>query len=297
MEAKTVFFTIIVPFGLFTIMVGLGLTLSIKDLLRVVVMPKAVILGLTGQLILLPLLAFALVEIFSPSPVIAIGLIILAACPGGITSNAYVFASRGDVALSVTMTSISSMLTAFTMPLLTYLALMRYAEGGIMAHLPVFDVMKTLALLTVLPVILGMVTRGTWPGFAQKMVEPVRKLAIAVLIMIIIGNTVASLDTLKAHFIEAGLLTLTLNILAMAMGYGLARLFNLPFIQVISLTYEVGVQNISLALTLAITILAFPDYSVTSLVYALFMKVTALSFLALSRKLLKRDSVVVANEN
>ena len=297
MEARQIFFTIVVPFGLFSIMAGLGLTLSIKDLLRVVVMPKAVAIGLTGQLILLPLLAFGLAELFQPSPVIAIGLIILAACPGGITSNAYVFASRGDVALSVTMTSISSLLTAFTMPLLTYLALARYAEAGTMVHLPILNVMRTLALLTVFPVVLGMITRTIWPGFAQKMVEPVRKLAIGVLIMIIIGNTVASLDTLKIHFVEAGLVSLTLNVLAMGMGYGLARLFRLPATQVISLTYEVGVQNISLALTLAITILAFPDYSVTSLVYALFMKITALSFLAISKKILREAPVTVSSQN
>ena len=196
MELRNLFFTIIVPSGLFTIMAGLGLTLSVRDLLRVVVMPKAVLLGLAGQLILLPLLAFALAEIFQPAPVIAIGLIILAACPGGITSNAYVFAARGDVALSVTMTSISSLLTAFTMPLLTYLALLRYSEAGVMVYLPFMDIMRTLALLTVFPVVLGMVTRALWPGFAKKMVEPVRKLAIAVLVMIIIGNTVVSLDTL-----------------------------------------------------------------------------------------------------
>lgn len=292
MEAKEIFFIIVVPFGLFTIMAGMGLTLSIKDLLRVVVMPKAVILGLTGQLILLPLLAFGLAELFHPSPVIAIGLIILAGCPGGITSNAYTFAARGDVALSVTMTSISSMVSAFTMPLLTYLALVRYSEAGVMVHLPILDVMRTLALLTIFPVVLGMVTRAIWPGFARKMVEPVRKLAIAVLVMIIIGNTVASLDTLKAHLLEAGAVSLLLNLLAMAMGYGLARLFHLSAPQVISLTYEVGVQNIALALTLAITILSFPDYSVTSLVYALFMKITALAFLAVSKKILKGQSAV-----
>ena len=182
------------------------------------------------------------------------------------------------------------------MPILTYLALLRYSpQAGVLVQLPILDVMRTLALLTVFPVLLGMMTRALFPGFAQKMVEPVRKLAIAVLVLIIIGNTVASLDTLKAHFLEAGIISLLLNVLAMAMGYALARLFRLAATQVISLTYEIGVQNISLALTLAITILAFPDYSVTSLVYALFMKITALTFLALSRKILKQELVAGAS--
>ena len=294
MEAREIYFTIVVPFGLFTIMAGMGLTLSIKDLLRVVVMPKAVILGLTGQLILLPLLAFGLAELFHPSPVIAVGLIILAACPGGITSNAYSFAARADVALSVTLTSITSLVTAVTMPLLTYLALVRYSHAGVMVHLSIPDIMLTLALLTVFPVVLGMITRALRPAFAKKMVEPVRKLAIAVLILIIIGNTVASLDTLKTHLLEAGAVSLALNILSMAMGYSLGRLFRLPAPQVVALTFEVGVQNIALALTLAITILNFPDYSVTSLVYALFMKLTALALLAVSKKILNGKSAPLA---
>ena len=113
--------------------------------------------------------------------------------------------------------------------------------------------------------------------------------------MVIVGNTIASFETLKLHILEAGLVSLSLNLLSMGLGYGLARLYNLPPTQVISLTYEVGVQNISLALTLAIAILAFPDYSVTALVYGLFMKITALSFLAYSRKILRETPAPAGN--
>lgn len=290
MPVLQIFYTIVVPFGLFLIMAGLGLTLSIKDIVRVIVIPRAVLIGLTGQLLLLPLLAFALVEIFSPPPVIAIGLILLSACPGGITSNGYVFASRGDVALSVTMTTISSMVIVVSMPLLTYLALTLYSGDGVIVELPVIDVMQKLALLTLLPIALGMITRHLRPVFADKMVEPVRKMAIAILIMVIVGNTIASFDTIVENFLAAGLVSLLLNLISMSTGYGIARFFRLPPQQVISITYEVGVQNISLVLTLAMAILAVPDYAVTALVYGLFMKITALSFMVFCSRILNEDS-------
>lgn len=285
MEIADIFQTMIVPFGLFLIMMGLGLTLSIEDILRVLIMPKAVLIGLSGQLILLPIIAFAIAFVLSPPPVIAIGLIILSACPGGITSNAYVFASRGDIALSVTLTSIASMFTVVTMPLLTWMAFNTFSEAGQMVDIPITNMMRSLAQLTVLPIILGMLTRKFLPEFAQLMVEPVRKIAIAILIMVIVGNTWFSIDTLKQYFMQAAVAALALNLICMSMGYGISRLMKLNVDQTIAITYEIGVQNLSLALTLAIAILAIPDYAAVTLVYGLFMKITALSFMVFARKL------------
>lgn len=292
MSFSQFFFSYVVPLGLFMIMAGLGFTLSVRDIVRVITMPKAVFIGLTGQLLLLPLLAFGLVELFAPPPVIAIGLILLAACPGGITSNAYVFASRGDVALSVTMTSISSIITVFTMPLLTWSAFQLYSgSGGIEVDLPVLDIMGKLALLTLLPISLGMITRALWPDFADRMVEPVRKIALFLLIAIIVANTVVSFDTLVDNMLQAGLVAMLLNVIAMSMGYGLARLGKLSRHQTVAITYEVGVQNLSLVFTLAIAILGMPDYAVTALIYGLFMKTTALCFLVMSKRILAGEPV------
>ena len=285
METAFIFQTMIVPFGLFMIMMGLGLTLSIDDILRVIIMPKAVLIGLTGQLIMLPLIAFGLAFLLDPAPVIAIGLILLAACPGGITSNAYVFASRGDIALSVTLTSIASLFTVVTMPLLAWLALTTFAEGSDIINVPIGNMMKNLAQLTILPIVLGMSTRKFFPAFAEKMVEPVRKMAIAILIMVIIGNTWFSIDTLKEYIVEAGIAALALNITCMSVGYGVSRLMKLNIDQTISITYEVGLQNLSLALVLANTIIGVPDYAAVTLIYGFFMKFTALSFMAYAKKL------------
>jgi BASS family bile acid:Na+ symporter len=290
MSFSAIFFTVVVPLCLFMIMAGLGLSLTVRDIARVIAMPKAVFLGLTGQMILLPLLAFGLVELFSPPPVIAVGLILLAACPGGITSNAYVFASRADVALSVTMTTISSMLIVVTMPLLTWLALRAYAGTAVMVDLPIPALMGKLALLTLLPIALGMSVRARWPAFAARVLEPTRWTAIGLLLVVIVGNTIVSFHTLVDNMLEAGLVSFLLNVTGMGMGYGLARLGRLSPSQTVAITYEVGVQNISLVFTLAIAILGMPDYSVTALVYGLFMKATALGFLAVSRKILASDT-------
>jgi len=285
MDPAVLFQTIIIPFGLFLVMMGLGLTLSVDDILRVIIMPKAVLTGLVGQLVLLPLVAFGLAFLLNPAPVIAIGLILLAACPGGITSNAYVFASRGDIALSVTLTTVASLFTVVTMPLLAWLALSTFAGESEMLEVPVGNMMRSLAQMTVLPIAIGMSIRKFKPVFAEKMVEPVRKMAIAILIMVIITNTYFSIDTLKQYFLQAGMVALILNVTCMTMGYGLTRLAKLNVDQTISITYEVGLQNLSLALVLANTLLGVPDYAAVTLIYGFFMKFTALSFMAYARKL------------
>jgi BASS family bile acid:Na+ symporter len=287
------FQTIIIPFGLFLVMMGLGLTLSVDDILRVVIMPKAVLVGLAGQLMLLPVVAFALAFIMNPAPVIAIGLVLLAACPGGITSNAYVFASRGDIALSVTLTTVASLFTVVTMPLLAWLALTTFAESSDLVSVPVAGMMKSLAQLTLLPIAIGMIIRKFKAVFAEKMVEPVRKMAIAILIMVIITNSYFSLDTLKQYYVQAGLAALVLNITCMVLGYGLARLTRLNADQTISITYEVGIQNLSLALVLANTLLNVPDYAAVTLIYGFCMKITALSFMAYARKLKGMEKTAV----
>lgn len=292
MDLGVFFQTVIVPFGLFMIMVGMGLTLSVQDLLRVFIMPKAVLLGLSGQLLLLPLIAFAIAFLVQPAPVIAIGLIVLAACPGGITSNAYVFASRGDIALSVTLTSVASIFCVATMPLLTWAALTLFAEEGVLVEVPMSNMMQSLATLTVLPIILGMLVRKWQPQWADRMVEPVRKMAIAILIVVIVGNTVSSLDTLQRYMLQAGMVSLLLNLSCMTLGFLMARGFRLNINQTISITYEVGIQNLSLALVLANTILGVPDYAAVTLVYGFFMKFTALGFMAYARKLKKKAGIV-----
>ncbi len=272
------------PVIMFVLMLGMGLSLTPADFRRVVRFPKAALIGLTGQLGLLPLMAFLLALLLDVPPAIAIGGMLLAACPGGITSNGYVFVSRGDVGLSVTLTAITSIITIVTIPLITWFALQYFLEGGQTPDLPAIQIIQGLILLTALPVCLGMLIRYRWPGPATRGVEAIRKISLALLFIIIIGVTISTWDTVGQNLLSAGALAVSLNVLSMATGYLLAKEFSLPEIQIRTITFEIGVQNLSLAVLIAITILGRPEFSILAVVYAVIMKVTALSLLFVWRR-------------
>lgn len=281
-----ILYTRVIPVLLIMVMAGLGLSLTITDLKRVIVFPRAVTIGLIGQLLLLPLLAFVLAFALAPSPEIAVGAIILAACPGGVTSNAYVFAARADLALSVTLTAIASMITVFTIPLLTYAAMQFFMEAGERPDLPAANIFRTLFMLSIVPIATGMAVRWRWPAFAEGLLERLRRLTVGVLMFLIVAAAISSHEIIQANLLAAGLLVIALNLLSMSMGYGLGRAFSLPLKQSITLTYEVGVQNLSLALLVTLTLIGSQALAITTLLYAVIMPTTALALIAVSHKLL-----------
>ena len=280
MEFLATFYTRFVQIFMFTVMVAMGLSLTIGDLLEVVRKPKAILTGLVAPLVFLPLLAIGYGFLFASPPVIAAGAIILAACPGGITSNAYVFASRADVALSIGLTAVASFVTVFTVPLLTLFALKLHLDQGDIPELPAGDMMWTLTQLTILPVALGMTFRHFRAGMAQSMIEPLRVATLLALVVIVVIGTVTAWDTIVENLWTAGILMGAINVTAMTCGYLLGLGMKLPFPQRASITFEVGVQNLSLALFVAFTFLKAPELAVSTLVYALIMKITAMSFVA-----------------
>ena len=221
--------------------------------------------------------------ILQSPPVIAAGAIILAACPGGITSNAYVFASRADIALSIALTAIASMVTVFSIPFLTLLALNLHLDRSEIPTVPVQQMMATLAMFTIVPVAIGMITRWWRPEFAKRAIEPLRIITLVALIIIVVIGTVTAWDTIVANLWTAGVLMTAINISAMSLGFGLGKLMRLPFAQMASITFEVGVQNLSMALFVCLTFLKSPELAVATLVYALIMKITALSFVWYAR--------------
>ena len=286
MDLVSLLYTVLIPVVLITIMIGLGLSLTPTDLKRVITFPKAAAIGISGQLILLPLLAFALAYFLAPSPEVAVGAVILAACPGGVTSNAYVFAARADVALSVTLTAVVSFITVLTIPLLTYVALLVFFEQGTIPDLPVVNMLRTLAMFTVFPIAGGMIFRFLWPPLAQKLVEAVRRIAVAALIFLIATAALSSYQVVLENIVQAGLLVIALNLLSMGMGFGLAHSFKLSTSQAVTITYEIGVQNISLALLVTLTLLEDPGLGIATLLYAVIMPITALGFISIARKML-----------
>ena len=284
MKFLETFYTQFVPFFLFTVMMAMGLALTLQDLKQVLVKPKAIIAGLSAQLLLLPAITIGLGFLFASPPIIAAGAIILAACPGGVTSNAYVFSARADIALSVGLTAVASMVTVFSIPFLTLFALDLHLNRAEMPALSALQMTWTLAQFTIIPVTLGMLFRAWQPGLAKRAIEPLRIITLIALILIALIGTFNAWDTIVANIWTAGILMATINLIAMSLGYGLGKLLRLPFKQMASITFEVGVQNLSMALFVCLTFLKSPELAVATFVYALFMKITALSFVWYVRK-------------
>jgi bile acid:Na+ symporter, BASS family len=271
-------------------MLGLGLSLTLADFKRVIAFPKAAAVGLTAQLIGLPLTAFALAWIFGPVPTVAVGLIILAICPSGVTSNAYTFASRGDVPLCVTLAAVTSMITVFTIPFLTVLALQTFLGSDEKPILPVLQMLQDLIMLTLFPVVLGMMIRYLKPEMAKKAEEPIRKMVLYLLYLVLGLGVLSSWDVIIAEITSVGPLVITMNLLTMGLGFGLAKLFGLPAPQVVTITYEVGVQNLALAFAIAFNIIQNPALAVAALIYAAIMPATALIFIRFARRLIESEA-------
>ena len=186
------------PWVLRLVMVGLGLSLTIADFKRVVVYPKAVAIGLLAQIFGQPLLGFGLALLFPVPPAIAMGLVILASCPSGVTSNAYTFASRADVPLCVTLSALTSVVTVFTIPLFINVGLRTFDVGGELQALPFSKMLVDLTELALVPLAVGMLARAAFPGLAAKALEPIRRavffLMVCVLVLGAVANYQAILD-------------------------------------------------------------------------------------------------------
>jgi len=281
--------TEVVPWALRLVMVGLGLSLTVGDFKRVVVYPKAVSVGLITQIVGQPVLGYGLALLFDVPPAIAIGLVILAACPSGVTSNAYTFASKADVPLCVTLSALTSLVTVFTIPFFINLGLRTFDIGGEIAPLSPLPTLIQLIKLTVVPLAIGMLIRATAQGFAERALEPIRRSVLYLMICVLVLAAAASYQTILDSFLTAGALVLTMNVLSMGMGYGVARLFGLPTKQVVTLTFEVGVHNLTLALAITYTMLQRPDLAVAALLYSVVMPATALVFVRIAKRLIAAE--------
>jgi BASS family bile acid:Na+ symporter len=274
------------PAVLMFVMFLLGLSLTLADFKRVVTFPKAVSVGLVAQLIGMPAVAFLLAYLLSPTPAIAVGLIILAVCPSGVTANAYSFAARADVALCVTLSALTSIITVFTIPFLTDIALQTYFEVSQRPELPISGMMRQLMTVTMLPILVGMTARHLVPQLASRAIEPMRKLALWLVMGVLTLGALSSWEVIRDNFAIAGFLVVTMNLVTMAMGYYAAKLAKLPPAQQVTITYEVGVQNLALAMVITLSILQRPDLAVAALLYAVVMPLTALGFLSVARRIM-----------
>lgn len=270
-EVVTLVNTVIVPIGLAAIMFSMGLSLSLADFREVVRNAKAVVAGLIGQMALLPPLAILLAIVFQLPPPMAVGLFILAACPAGTTSNAVTYAAKANVALAVVLTTISSLITVFSIPLLLSWALNHYFGAGEAPKLSIVKTMTQIAQMTVVPVVAGMVLRGLSKGFADRASVWLRPASLVVLVAVIAFSVFVSLDLVVENLLRAGPAALALNILAMGAGLAVAALFGLAREDRLTIAIEVGIQNATMATFLSLTILKDLSLAITPTIYGVLM--------------------------
>jgi bile acid:Na+ symporter, BASS family len=263
------------PLALAVIMFGMGLSLTFNDFKRILIYPKAVTLGLINQLILLPLVAFGLIHLFNLQPELAVGLMILAACPGGATSNLITHLSKGDAALSITLTAFSSLITVVTIPFLVNFSIIYFLPNGEEQQLNILGTVISVLLITIIPVFLGMMIFKKAPRLAKKWDVPFRKVSAIFFVIIVIAAVLKEKDQMLEFFAQAGPVALTLNLSTLALGYFSGKMFKLNSRQSITLAIESGIQNGTLGIMIAATLLMNSVMSIPSAIYSLIMFGTA----------------------
>ena len=267
--------SVVIPICLFLIMMGMGLTLVVNDFKRVVKFPKAVSIGLANQLIMLPLIGFALANIMPLRPEYAVGVMLLVLCPGGTTSNLFTFLAKGDVALSVTMTAIASVITVFTIPIVLSFSLVYFMGAGTEFQLPIAKTMISLFVITILPISIGMIIKRYKPKLADSSQVLVSRFGVTFLAMLVVFLSYVQRDIIVDAFVNTGPVSLILNLVTMALGYFSSKLLSLNLAQRTSITMEVGLQNSTLSIFMALTLLSNYDMSMTPAIYTLIMFFTA----------------------
>ena len=275
LEIVTLVNSVVIPLCLFLIMMGMGMTLITNDFKRVLKYPKAVSIGLLNQLILLPIIGFALANIMPLRPEYAVGVMLLVLCPGGTTSNLFTFLAKGDVALSVTMTAIASVITVFSIPIVLSFSLIHFMGAGSEFQLPIIKTMISLFVITILPISIGMLIKRFAPRVADSSQVLVSRFGVTFLTFLVVFLSYVQRDIIVEALMATGPVSLLLNLSTMALGYYSSKWLGLNLAQRTSITMEVGLQNSTLSIFMALTLLSNYDMSMTPAIYTLVMFLTA----------------------
>ncbi len=266
--------TLILALALIFTMWGMGLSLTMNDFTRVLKHPKAVLLGLLNQLIFLPIIGFTLLYFIPSSPEIAVGIVLLSACPGGPTSNLLSLLAKADTALSVTLTAITSIATIFTIPFIVNFGLVHFAGEGEHVQLDILNTIGQMFAIVILPMALGMFIKSKKPQFAFKMDRPIRLISVILLALIILGIVLKEKENIVDYFAQAGILALLLNGCTMILGFLTAKALKLRENQAVTISLESGIQNGTMALAISGTLLGNVAFGIAPAVYSLLMYIT-----------------------
>lgn len=274
----------LLPAALAFIMFALGLSLTVADFAPLAQRPRAVAVGLVSQMLLLPAVAWLVVLVWAPPPEFAVGLIILAACPGGATSNLLTQMARGYTALAVTLTAITSLAGAVTVPLMVNAALMGLADYRHLVTLPILPMVLKLSLMATLPLILGMLLRGWQPRLVLRFEPLARRVSGILFLLIVIAAFASQWRYLVGHATDVLPPALALNVVAMLLAELLGRATSLTARERVAVVIETGMQNGALGIFIALNLLGSQQMMIPSIVYALGMNITVLTLIAMLRR-------------
>ena len=275
---------VFLPLALAFIMFALGLGLTGNDFLRVIRQPRDFFVGTFSQIILLPIIAFILVKLWPISPELAIGVMIIAAAPGGVTSNILTSFARGDVALSISLTAIISLLSVITVPFIILTSIMLIDNSALDLNISLTNMAISMFLIVTVPVIIGMIFRKFASNVAIKFEPIAKKISAVLFVIVLLGAILAEKDNVVSYFAQAGLITLVLNVVMMIVAYYIAQLLASGTEQKKCITIECGLQNGTLAIFVATSIFGGGMYVIPAATYSLIMFGTSLIFVYLVRK-------------
>ncbi len=272
---------VFLPLALAFIMFALGLGLTGADFLRVLKQPKDFFVGAISQIILLPVIAFILIKVWPISPELAIGVMIIAAAPGGVTSNILTSFARGDVALSISLTAVISLLSVITVPFIIVTSLGLLGSENISQNISLASMAISMFLIVTVPVILGMLFRKFAPNAAIKFESIAKKISIVLFIIVLLGAILAEKDNIVSYFTDAGLITLALNVIMMIVAFYVAQLLATGNAQKKCIAIECGLQNGTLAIFVGTTLFGGGAFVIPAATYSLIMFATSLIFVYL----------------
>ena len=281
---------LMLPLALAFIMFSLGLTLVVEDFRRVFTRPRAMLIGLIGQMLVVPVFAYSVARIWNLEPEMAVGLMILAACPGGVSSGLLTHLARGETALSISLTAVTSIAAVATVPFIVDFAMRQFMESGLSVDFPLLKMVRGVFLLTTVPVLVGMGLKAWRPNTALRLERLAGRVATVLFVLIVLATFVSQRQVLIDNLGSIGPAAMMLNLLVLAAGFGMGAAGRLRRRDRIAVATECGLQNAALGIFVAANVMQSPVMTVPSVVYALLMNFGAIGFVFLMRSARSDDT-------